>query len=362
MKSILLVNQGHTDNIGDQLISEIIDKYFSSSFSTHIAPFVPDQKKTTIKLEPNNCLRTNRQKEDKRVGVKEIVKKNYCISLFILTLKYYREICKKYQGSYDAIIIGGGELLSDYIVFIAAMQAWLLYSLNNKINIILYGVSGTPFAVRNHRLLRSLLKKCDLIFVRDTDTQVHLKQYVRSDIHYAPDIVFSMNRINGYLPEQHCQKRGMLVTIYSPEEIGKTNKTEEYFDQWIQLISERINDCDGKIRIGYTTQSDYRAACVFYDYIVKNGVFSNIDVKICDYTDWKGYCLIAAESKYVITARMHAMIIALQCNCKVVPYLIKRKIEIFNQEYILKKYNMYEVNKEIENSLEIVVKCIEEGR
>ena len=362
MKSILLVNQGHTDNIGDQLISEITGKYLSSFFSTHIAPFVPDQEKTTIKLEPSNYLRTNKEDEDKKVGVKEIVKKNYSISLFVLTLKYYKVICKKYKGSYDAIIIGGGELLSDYIVFIAAMQAWLLYSLNNKIKVILYGVSGTPFAVRGHRVLRNLMKKCDLIFVRDADTQIHLNQYVRSDIQYAPDIVFSMNRINGYLPDLCYEKKGVLVTIYSPEEIGKTQNMAEYFDQWIQLISEKIDDCDGKIRIGYTTQSDYRAACVFYDYIVKNGVFSNIDVKICDYTDWKGYCLIAAESKYVITARMHAMIIALQCNSKVVPYLIKRKIEIFNQEYILKKYNMYEVNKEIENSLEIVVKCIEEGR
>lgn len=360
MKSILLVNQGHTDNIGDQLISEIMNKYFSSCFLTSVAPFIPDQKKTRIKLESNNYLNTN--EENKTLGIKNFFKKNYCICLFALTLKYYKNISKKYQCSYDAIIIGGGELLSDYIVFVAAMQAWLLYSLKNKMKIILYGVSGMPFAIRSHRILRKLMKKCDLIFVRDTDTERHLMQYIRSDIQYAPDIVFTMNQIDGYLPKLNYKKKGILVTVYSPEEIGKTQDLDKYFDQWIQLILEKINDCDGKIRIGYTTQSDYKTASAFYNYIVKNKFFRNIDVKVCNYVDWKGYCLVAAESKYVITGRMHAMIIALQCNCKVVPYLVKRKIEIFNQEYILKKYNMCTVNKKIKNSLEIVTKNIEEGR
>lgn len=356
MKKVLLVNQGHTDNIGDQLISEITGRQLSDFFSISVGQFIPDEPVTRIRLEE---LKITGEKNKKQSYILEIFRKNYVLSLEALTIKYYKKIIGLIEDKYDAILIGGGELLADYVVFIAALQAWLFYAHRTNTKVLLYGVSGLPFAKKKHRFLKHLLRECTLISVRDRDTQCHLLQYLKKEISYAPDIVFSMNSIYGDLLDRNCLKKDIFVSIYSPEELG-ISKCAEYYDEWIRLILEKLDDSIDNVLIGYTTQSDYYAAREFYNYIQGNPIISNINWKLCDYSDWRGYCGIVSKCKYVMTGRMHAMIIALQCGCEVVPYIVKRKIDVFYSEYVEKRYDMFSVNERIFCSLELVKKKIDD--
>lgn len=356
MKKILLVNQGHTDNIGDQLISEITNRNLSKYFKTEVEKFIPDESEKRIILTADSLTTGENRKNKKKCcqGIKKIIKKNYLICLEILTLKYYRKIVKSINDEYDAIFIGGGELLADYVAFTAALQAWLLYAYKANTKIILYGVSGFVFEKRKHRALKMLLNNCELICVRDYETQHHLSRQLNKKIMCAPDIVFLLNNINSAQIAQKCAKEDIFVSIYSSEELGISERISEYYDGWIRLILDKINLNTEKLLIGYTTQSDYYAAKEFYSYVSKKTRFKNIEIKLCDYSDWRGYCNVISKCKYVITGRMHAMIIALQYGCEVIPYLVKKKIEVFNSEYIEKKYDMFSVNEKILLSLEEV--------
>lgn len=353
MRKILIVNQGHTDNLGDQLISEITNMYLSKYFKTEVAKFIPDEPETNIELTTNN-LTTGENKKSHSTGIQKIIKKNYTICLEALTIKYYKKIVSSFDDKYDAIFIGGGELLADYVAFAAALQAWLLYARKTNTKIIMYGVSGFIFEKRKHGLLKKLLHDCELICVRDHETQHHLSEQLDEKIMYAPDIVFLLNYIYGGQIAQKCVTDDIFVSVYSPVELGISESVSVYYDEWIQHIRGKINLNTQKLLIGYTTQSDYYTAKEFYKYVSEKILFKDIEIKLCSYSDWRGYCNVISKCKYVITGRMHAMIIALQYGCEVVPYLVKKKIEVFNTEFIEKEYDMSSVNKKILSSLEVV--------
>lgn len=358
MKEILIVNQGHTDNIGDQLISEIMNRHLSNFFSISVAKFIPDEVASTICICDELPGYSGVDKVRSKSGLKDMIKKNHFLCLMALSIKYYTTINKNINNKYDAIIIGGGELLADYVAFTAAMQAWLLYAKKTRTKVILYGVSGLPFETRKNSILKIFMKDCEFVSVRDWDTQKHLSKNLKKEILYAPDIVFSMNYLYGDLLMHNTKMSDVFVSIYSPEELGVSQNIAEYYDRWVQMILEKISDTTKNLLIGYTTQSDYKAARKFYGYIQKKALFIDINVKICDYSDWKGYCNVVTKCRYVITGRMHAMIIALQCGCEIVPYMVKRKVQTFNSEYLEKQYDMQEVNDKVLSSIEAMVNYI----
>ena len=42
-----------------------------------------------------------------------------------------------------------------------------------------------------------------------------------------------------------------------------------------------------------------------------------------------------SDSEVIITGRMHAMIIAMLCGCKIIPIRVSEKINTFEKEYLL---------------------------
>lgn len=353
MKKVLLVNQGHTDNIGDQLISKVMCEHLSDFCNITVSKFIPGESSSRIEL--NNSVTQGENGNGKRKRLSDKLKQNYSLSLALLTLKYYRKIVEEVKERYDVILIGGGELLADYVVFTAAMQAWLLYSRKTKTKAIIYGVSGFPFEKKKHRFFRWLLDYCDLVCVRDKSTQSHLCQYMNKTIHYAPDVVFSMNRVMNCLFNPNKSEKNIFVSVYSTEELGvKPQNILEYFAKWTQVITREIKDSTECLLVGYTTQSDFRTATKFYHYLIENPISPNVKVKLCDYSDWEGYCKSVSKCNCVITGRMHAMIIALQCGCRIIPYTVKHKISVFKSEYVDKEYDMYSVNQAILSSIELL--------
>ena len=94
MKEILIVNQGHTDNIGDQLISEIMNRHLSNFFSISVAKFIPDEVASTICICDELPGYSGVDKVRSKSGLKDMIKKNHFLCLMALSIKYYTTINK----------------------------------------------------------------------------------------------------------------------------------------------------------------------------------------------------------------------------------------------------------------------------
>lgn len=348
MKEILVLNQGNTDNIGDIAINDVITQFFvSKNFSVKSSPY---------------------WSEDFIFGglykykfIKKIINKLMNLVFFgdFFMKRYIRKNFK--NKKFDAIVIGGGDLLSGHLGFCCAFYNWVKYFHKKNIDIYVIGISSNKNMnkARKKRYIKSL-KRCTYISARDAFSRKIISQDygVKCDIH--ADIVFSYKKIHESNDRSGKkiikEAKAVIVPINYKKNIleylGLKNKLE-YFE----IIKEKIKKSNIKeVIITTTVNDDKTAASELVEYLKKD---ENLIVKYYDIYSVKEYIDIIKNTVLVISGRMHAMILGLVYKNDIDVIKSNIKLSIFSKEY----ENIDNLENIIEDSyqgLEIVLNKINE--
>lgn len=343
MKKILLINQGNTTNYGDIAIKDTIQKFFETNeIDVDFCPFWDDKK---IYIKKKNIL----------------TKVIFHIPYFLDKLYEYR--MKKTLESikeYDAIVIGGGELLCGHRGFNSALYVWSKYTKKNKKKLHLIGVSGDlempKYLIKRNK---KAIKDITSISVRDMKTYNIVKENYNKSVLYYPDVVFSYNKVISQSKNKNNNVRNYILCVpirYCKQlENGLNIKSEkEYFE----YMSNLIKDEQKNVIITSTVNIDENTAWKFYQYLKEKCKDKNIEYK--KYSNINDYIELINKSKIIISARMHALILGLINDCNIITIPFKTKLEIFKDEYE-KKFNKVETVNNSWMGLEILVEAIKEG-
>jgi len=324
-KRILVLNQGDTPNYGDQAIHRTIECYFTNQDYEVIS--FPFWKETDVFGKHY-------------YHYPKIVRWLLWHVQFLLDFFNRQVIRKKInENFYDAIIIGGGELLSSHYGFNSSMYFWTKFASKKNIPIILLGVSGNiDMPKRKLKRYRKALALCSKIYVRDHYTGKICRENYDVNSIVRPDVVFGFQKICS-ISNSVAKKRDTLLVVpiafYDGIKKGLHVSNEEEYLQYLvgQIESHLLNH--SKIVITCTENGDELFARKLtqalqsknYDVIVDYHPFSNLE----------NYLNLLSNTKTIISGRMHAMILGKLFSCDVVSIKFKKKLEVFEQEYGIKK-------------------------
>lgn len=332
--NILLVNQGHTDNLGDKAISQIMTYYLAEFFNNTVisAPFIAYEKQSEI-IEKNDNKDLSGTKYGKSTWKQKI--NQVCARLLPESIVYIikeKKAISKFLENYkqiDAVIIGGGELIKNHHPFTYAFLMWIICAKRKyKCPIAIWGASSDEkFSIGGKIIYRYVMKNSDYIGVRDLKTKEIIKNLYNVDAEYSPDIVFEYNHI---FKQNIETSRDVLFFLNSYEEVKLAYSTEIiYFSKFVRNIPKDHE----LLRIGFVTQDDYFEAVRFCGYLVndlkydKNMVVLERTFSVLDLVN------VITQCGTIISGRMHPMIFGLQFGKKIIPIPVKKKLEIFEEEW-----------------------------
>lgn len=348
-KKILLINEGYSDNLGDQAINDSLQYLLKSQGINNID--FQDFTKNISSLIDISIDSKLKNKQSFFIGLlKKIIP-----SKIRWTIKNINRIIRTSKNNYDLVIIGGGQLILSNATFSMAMVLWIscLKYFGNK-NIVLFGVgSGSKFNFIDKLLYKYALKKVFKIYVRDQNSKKILKNTFNIDSNFVYDVAFVHNKI---IQATDSLKKYILLGVISFDVYTKYNKKKiskkEFFETWIQLLKDN-NISIEDVKLFYTTQDDRVASLEFKNYISKE---YQIELEIIETNTKDKLINVLNKSKLVISARMHALILGLTYGCNIITYPISDKLIEFNY--------MFNENfdlEEVQNNIEMRIKEILNG-
>lgn len=347
MKKILLINQGNTTNYGDIAIKTTIETLLKEkNINTDFCPFWDDK---IIYKKKKNLF----------------TKVFFHIPFFLDCLyKYRMKSFMKNIEVYDAIVIGGGELLCGHRGFNTALFVWTKLAKRFQKKVYVIGVSGDlkmPNALikRNYKSLSNI----EYINVRDKKSYDIVKERYNKDVKYYPDVVFAYNIImkkekNNDL-DTKMKNNTLCIPIRYSNQINEglgLNTKEEYFNYLKKLIEK--NEKNQNIIITSTVNIDEETAEEFYTFLKKND--KNYRITYKKYTNIEEYFKLVSMSNFIISGRMHALILGLINDCEVMTTPFKVKLKTFKYEYEGKKIDK-KICRDAYEGLIDVINRINEG-
>lgn len=349
--NILLINQGHTDNLGDKAIAKVISDIICKNFDVNIInmPFIPYEKNRNLVKLKKDVINENKHNDISKLRkcartIKRTINRKNTLNL------YSEKINMMLDNSitYDFAIIGGGELIKgNNHPFFYSLQAWSQVLNKKNIPTMLLGVSSdSEFKNSEIKKLKRVLSKFSKIGVRDEMTRKLFYNMFNIECEYIPDIVFTYRYLNSSKISQIEKNNKVGICIYSFDELSNkkkyNNSIEEYYAYWFNII-ENLSE-DAIPILSYTTYSDYCESVRFKIWL-KNKKNYVIDIE--DINTFEELVNITSKYNKIISGRMHSLILAMQYNTTICPIIIKDKLSIFKEEWGDCKYNYMKDGKRI---------------
>jgi len=345
---VLIINQGNTENYGDIAINNTITNFFLHK-----------------KIECDNLLYWDEKEVFGRnyEHYADFIKNILWKKMFLVDkLNYFRFLKKINNRKYDAVIIGGGELIGSHLGFNSSLYVITSIFKKKNIPIILYGVSGdVNISEFYQKRYKKALSRIDFIYVRDKKTADNIKKYYNIDVNYSPDVVFAHDFLKKKKRNQKIVKNAVtVVPIDFYDEIKNNlslNNKDDYFKYLEELITKNIQKND-IIYITCTTKEDNGIIKEFFEYLKKSLIIKN-KIKIYYYSNLNNFEKLLSKTKLVISARMHALILGLNNNCNVYAIPFKEKLKEFGNNYSIPmnaKNNEKEVLKSLNSIYEFIMK------
>lgn len=229
--------------------------------------------------------------------------------------KYWSELI----SSSDAVIIGGGQLLTDTTAgFLTKLV--LITDIANKFNkpICILGCGvGSDLSKKARNNIKKILNSAKFVSLRDIDSANRLKSFIRKNIslNVYPDLAFALSSAtnnNNFQKEPELKKTVCAFNIMPLNAFKKYNPNlrdvdaKTYIIFWKQLAQATAKE---NMQIHIVTNGsiqDYEQAKSIYESILSEGV----DVRLLDRpaSPLDLYDQIS-NVDYLITMRMHAGII-----------------------------------------------------
>lgn len=319
MTRILLINQGHTDNLGDQAIDAVLGKFLNSKgYEVIHAPY-------ETRVEDRFNLRIDNHDLTQRIVMR--------LPHVMRRLNHTRIRTTLDQiGHVDAAVVGGGELLTGHWGFNAALLAWCQELRSHNIPILLTGVSGNYLGGTNATNYRKALCMCNYVSARDHSTERILREQYDINCDYAPDVVFSYAKV---FPEVSSSTQNRAHELCVPIEFDRQlfttmGITDE--KEYIAYLAKQLTTTEKKLPVVVTsTITNDR----HYPRIISKHLHDDFGLQTSTQTgeSLAGFIQLLQSSTHVVSARMHACILALLFGCHITPVPFREKLKVFGDEY-----------------------------
>jgi polysaccharide pyruvyl transferase WcaK-like protein len=355
LKKVLVINEGFSSNLGDQAIKKSVldvladigcktDFAYYSAPSIYSLPAVDIEKKPTTESKRTSLLNKGIFKAGRRfLGYTK---------WYITNTKEIRKILK--TGNYEAIIIGGGQLINSsekvrFNIFSLALYCWVKAARKyTSADIHLMGVGVVDsFHRLEYRFYSKALERVNGIWVRDAYSRDSVKKNFNKEAGLMPD--FAFYDATCYNTE-YKKEDSAIVGIYSYDEFAakfdkKGLSREAYYKDWYTIIQnyrkEGLN-----VKLFYTTGSDAQESFLFRDYIQKE---HDLTIEVAPTSTLDSLYALYKPAKKVYSARMHALLLGMKYQCRVEAYLISQKLASFDHEYIQNEKNPEIYSREIQS-------------
>lgn len=352
-KKILIINQGKSDNLGDKAIANtMINTFKNLGCEVDFCGFSQCVEQTIGNLEYESNKFLFRKKIAKFIP-------NIFKFLFFKKKKIAREFNKICENKYDLIIYGGGQLIKTKTVFLYSLLYWKFLCNKFKAKQIMFGVGAdSNFKIYEKILYKNLLHKFDRIYVRDEFSKEIIEEiFENSCENVLPDIVFMHNA------SDIIKKENLIVLMVYDYETAKRHfgikKTrEEYYESFLAEMKKNIPFLSCKVVLAYTTFQDKIETLKFREYLQIKG----IDYEFVETDTLDQFEKLLSSADYIISARMHALILGMIYKCEVIPYIISPKVKAFSDEYINSDYSLLEMKNMIMKDIENILQWINEEK
>lgn len=329
---MLLVNENGSDNIGDHAINEGLSTLLDQKgFTYDSAPFL---KKRIIK----DVDIVAKQKTGVFATFKQLIMSIKVVYIFVWVFENKTRIKTLLNNDYDGVIIGGGQLILSGFAFPIAMYSWVKYAKHIGLPVYVAGVGcGESFLPIEVRLYKKALRQCNKVFVRDEASVIKLKQLFNIQSHCYPDFAFGLDAL--IKPKKY---RSGIVAGMTDYEVFLRYKHEVdtpdcsnyqiYLMEWVErVISLLINNTE-VVYLASTTIKD--AECNIDLYQLLGERVENPIQLIDGVSSLIEYRELLADSRLIISGRMHSLILGKIENCQIEPWVISEKVNEFLTSYI----------------------------
>lgn len=241
-------------------------------------------------------------------------------------------------NNYDAIIIGGGELLGCNFGFNSSLYLWTKLSKKKDIPVYLIGVSGSLDMPKNKiRRNAKSLSICKRIYARDSYTKKMIEEKYGYKCEKIHDCVFSYKKIFKNLPKLENKDSILVAPIlfYDGVKKGLNLKNEEEYLDYMknELYKEVMSHKNNKIVITCTDLGDESFSNKFYQSLLEDERYKKNSIVFCPFTTLEDFLKLVNKSELIISSRMHAMILGKVFGADIHPIVFKNKLKIFKNEY-----------------------------
>ncbi len=321
-KKALIINEGNSENFGDQTINYVMHKLFESrgigcdwqSYSCHEAfdkgKAIPSARPSAIKSFIANTVL------GKTLLRKKWFKKNH----------HHFEKYKKTK--YDLILIGGGQLLNNSWLYPYLFNKWAKAFQNQ--NLITFAIGlGSDFNYVDKRLIGKGLSVCSQRLVRDYFSMLYIKNKLQLESNYIPDPVF---KISDFIEVNKFGSQAIVLPVSYEHVFLKYNQPiseNQYLNIWLDKVNEYCLHYENVI-VSITDVVQDRQ--IFED--LKNHFQTNSKVQFIFPKDMKQVISLIGSSETVYSGRMHALIIGFSYNLKCEVYPVSKKLKTFESEFL----------------------------
>ncbi|MDA9999098.1 polysaccharide pyruvyl transferase family protein [bacterium] len=330
---ILLINEGLSDNFGDQVIKESMSYLINRNgceiefqdLTRHKALYHNRYCDIDIDIDVDVDV----DGDGLAVEAAWVLRLKGFLWKLLWIAKNTKRIVRAAFNQYDAVVIGGGQLLLSNGIFPLALFVWVsLLKVRNKKNIALFSVGLQGSYGKFERIIFSyVLDNVSCIYVRDDLSKETLQRVFNKHSIVTYDSAFVYNNV--YQVKKTASKYLHLIgvvdyRVYCLYANSRPLSRHDYFKTWVALIGEGVDF--SKTALIYATVED-RSECLNFKNFLKD--YYDVDIDVLENVNHYQFLDNLALGDTVVSGRMHSLILALVSHKRILPYVISEKIEFF---------------------------------
>ncbi|MEZ4874789.1 MAG: polysaccharide pyruvyl transferase family protein [Flavobacteriaceae bacterium] len=351
MKKALIINEGYSDNFGDQAIKESMISIFGDhGYETDFLYLT----KPTIQNLPHYKYSAAAIKS----GPNTSVLKGLLYFFYWFYVNRKPIVSKIREKHYDTVVFGGGQLVNTsgrmFPSAFATSLYWitLLIAKNSKAKMYLVAVGcASKFGTIEEYLYKKAIKKIEAVWVRDHFSEKAMVKMFKRKATIIPDIAFYQSSKKPFAQNEKKQMALVGVTNFKEVFLKYNKKSDLTQEDYYEIYYKKIQEYAQKKlvpKLFYTTITD-AVECNSFQQWLHEKHQERIDIFHTNTLEGLVHELYMAS--VVFSARMHALILGMKCHCTVEPYLISEKLKSFNDDYLKSHRTIPTLSNEIVQAL-----------
>ncbi|OLQ89956.1 hypothetical protein BIY21_14085 [Vibrio ponticus] len=333
MNNILLVNEGSSDNIGDQALNKGLFHCLSSlDLKVKQIDLTRCRSSDSVSNNENHFKVTTERVINKKAN------RNHWFWVLLSRIKWglsnIRKVFLLTKGNYDALVVGGGQLILDNRYFPVALLVWSLIARFRRIPIYFVSVGvGSKFSFGSKLMFRCTLSLSEKVLVRDEVSRDNLRNNFNIESTVTFDSAYAYP-----LPTTSLKNKRRLIVGVTNYEIYKRYFSElefserrlnetEYIDKWVNsILSLNVST----VVFCSTSSEDIDISHKVYIRLLEKK--EGMEIRFIDRVPpLEEYVSLVLDSGSVFSGRMHALILSELCGNYIKPWVLSQKIDTYNK-------------------------------